>query len=370
MSPAWDELLKHRPYGLQEPEKQKYFLPALRESLCHHYQNCEPFRRLCDKRRYDPEHSPGSAAEAPFLPVRVFKRLALRSVPDGEIVRVVNSSATTSQIPSRMALDQVTRNRQMRVLAGLMTELLGVTRRPFIVLDCPPAPESHDSAELAGRIAGLRGYLMAASETHYVLEYSDGKPVLDVPRLEALLNKFSLSQTPFCLLAYTYILYQHVLRPLQAAGFQKQLPKNSFALHFGGWKKLAAQAVDKATLNQAALDVFGLPQAAVRDIYGFTEQLGLIYPDDEEGFKRVPAYAEVLVRNPRTLELAPRGEVGLLEFVTPLPYSYPGVALLLDDLGRLVPGKDGMRFEVVGRVKDAEVRGCGETLPKRVYETH
>ena len=100
----------------------------------------------------------------------------------------------------------------------------------------------------------------------------------------------------------------------------------------------------------------------------------MIYPDDSQGVKRTPAYAEVLVRDPRTLKVVPDGNVGLLEFVCPLPHSYPGIAVLLDDMGRIVSRdpagarysgarRDGTGFEIVGRAERAETRGCGDTLP-------
>jgi hypothetical protein len=69
------------------------------------------------------------------------------------------------------------------------------------------------------------------------------------------------------------------------------------------------------------------------------------------------------------LEIVPDGTVGLLEFVCPLPQSYPGIAVLLDDMGRIVArdadsdGWQGTGFEIVGRAERAETRGCGDTMP-------
>jgi phenylacetate-coenzyme A ligase PaaK-like adenylate-forming protein len=113
-----------------------------------------------------------------------------------------------------------------------------------------------------------------------------------------------------------------------------------------------------------------LPAGSIVDIYGFTEQLGVIYADDSQGVKRAPTYAEVLVRDPRTLEVVPDGAVGLLEFICPLPHSYPGIAVLLDDMGRIISrdGEQGTGFEVLGRAEQAEARGCGDTLPRQVYD--
>ena len=58
----------------------------------------------------------------------------------GDVVRVLKSSATSSQTPSRVVLDRVTRDRQMRTLAFLLSALMGSARRPFVVLDAAAAP--------------------------------------------------------------------------------------------------------------------------------------------------------------------------------------------------------------------------------------
>ena len=41
----------------------------------------------------------------------------------------------------------------------------------------------------------------------------------------------------------------------------------------------------------------------------------------------------MIVRDPVTLQPVPDGTPGLLEFITPLPHSYPGIALLLAVVG-------------------------------------
>ena len=56
-----------------------------------------------------------------------------------------------------------------------------------------------------------------------------------------------------------------------------------------------------------------------------------------------------------------------MEVVSVLPESYPGHALLTEDEG-IVLGEDdcpcgrmGKYFKVLGRVKNAEIRGCSDT---------
>jgi len=369
---AIDNLLRQPAYATRSGEYGALLRASVREAIQHHCANCPPFARWYDKQGLDANSEIEDLARVPFLPVSIFKRLALESVPETDVVRVLKSSATSSQTPSRVILDRITRDRQMRTLAVLMSAMMGSTRRPFVVLDA--AATAGADVELSARVAGLRGYLMMASETHYALDARDGQFDLNADRLEDLFGQFAARQLPVCLIGYTYMLYQYVVAPLVRAGRRLQLPPGSMVLHFGGWKRLQRQAVDRSRLNAEVEQVFAMDEPCIRDVYGFTEQLGLIYPDDGHGIRMAPVYSEVIVRDPVTLESLPDGKPGLLEFITPLPHSYPGIALLLDDMGRIVSrdrehgGRYGTRFEVLGRAQGSEIRGCGDTLPEQVYQ--
>jgi hypothetical protein len=369
---ATDELLRQPPYAARQGEHQALLRAAVREAIAYHCTHCPAFDRWYRKQGTNPEAEIADLAQVPFLPVSIFKRLPLESVGEQDVVRVLRSSATSSQTPSRVVLDRVTRDRQMRTLAVMLSALMGPARRPFVVLDA--AASRGSDVELSGRVAGMRGYLMMASESHYVLESHAGRLELDVEKLAGLLADLRARGTPVCVIGYTYVLYQNVVAPLQRAGRSLPLPSGSMVLHFGGWKRLERQAVGRAQLNAEVAQVFAMAEPCIRDVYGFTEQLGVIYPDDGNGVRLAPVYSEVLVRDPVTLEPLPEGVPGLLEFITPLPHSYPGIALLLDDMGRIVSrdggdcGRYGTRFEVLGRARGAEIRGCGDTLPEQVYE--
>jgi len=374
MTSKINELLNLPPYCISNEKKQKVLLAAVQEALLHHYKNCAPFHVWCKRQGFDPTIRIKDLKSIPFLPVNIFKRMDLKSVPESEIVRVLSSSGTSSQIPSRVVLDRITRDRQIRTLVSILSDVIGSVRKPFILLEVPSSSGCRKDIELPARIAGLRGYLVAASETIYVLKNVDQRLYLDVDLFLETLNNLRDSRSPFCILGYTYILYQYVVKPLYENRVNFELPDSTWIIHFGGWKKLQDQSVDKTKLNNMISNVFGLPVKRICDIYGFTEQLGVIYPDDSNGIKRTPVYSEVFVRDPVSLEIVPDGELGFLEFVTPLYHSYPGIALLVDDMGRIVTrkpdsnGKYGTGFEVVGRAERAEVRGCGDTLPSQVYQ--
>ena len=99
------------------------------------------------------------------------------------------------------------------------------------------------------------------------------------------------------------------------------------------------------------------PGSGVTDFYGLVEQPGMIYPMDADGLRPVPAWADVIVRDPVTLEpLADRP--GQLQLLNPLSLGSPCHSVLTEDLGRLVPGPGVKRFELIGRIPKAEVRGC------------
>lgn len=375
MSDEFDKLMALNPFSTPPEQKAAFFLPAVIAAMTSHYERCGMYRRWCDRRGWDPYKTEvTSVEELPYLPVNIFKRLELHALENREALKILRSSAVSSQVPSTVALDKITRDRQMKVLAASLRELLGPSRRPFIVFDVQPNTVQRNSVELSARVAGLRGYLMAASKTYYVMNDTNGAPSLDIDRLKQALEEIASTGDELGMVAYTYVLYKHVVKDLLSKNIRFELPDSTKIIHFGGWKKLEAEKVSKHVLLEDTSSAFGVDAENVFDIYGFTEQLGVIYPDDSDGIKRAPVYSEVLVRDPVSLQRVPDGETGLLEFITPIPHSYPGAAVLTDDIGRIVnrkagdSGWSGTGFEILGRASNAEVRGCGDTLPSAVYQ--
>ncbi len=367
----YEDLLSFSPFELEPAQKAKALKKACVESFDHHYAACEEYRRFCDKRGVSILADSFDYADIPYLPVGIFKKLALSSVGDADIVRTLHSSATSSQTPSTVVLDNITRTRQVRTLLWLLAGRLGKQRRPFVVLDVDPA-KSVGASAITARSAAIRGFLAAASSFSYCMKDDDkGGMELDVDTLAGQMETARDSGERVVLFGFTYIVYSYVARVLADRGIS--LPEtDGTLLHIGGWKKLQGQAVSRDVFNTDVSGVLGLPREEIVDIYGFTEQLGIVYADDRDGLKRCPGVSEVLVRDPTTLQPVPDGEPGLLEFITPLPHSYPGLALLLDDMGRVVtrePGSDGQNgtaFEVIGRATHAELRGCGDILAENL----
>lgn len=369
-----DALLAAPPYGLPAMEKRTLLLAALNDAYRHHFGACAAYRRYCERRGFAADRVFADITELPYLPVQAFKENAglLRSVDAAQITTRLNSSAT-SGVASSVDIDRVTARRQVRALAAVISEVLGPKRRPFLVLDIDPRTTGPNG--LGARNAAVRGFLNLAREARYFMEAGPGGLLtLREQDFAAALESYSAGNEPVTVFGFTYVLYAYAVLPLLKAGRRFRLPPGSHIVHIGGWKKLADQQVSRTLFNETMEQVFGVPATQMVDFYGFTEQMGVTYPDGPDGMKIAPVFADVIVRDPSTFKPLPDGREGLLEFVTPLPYSYPGIAVLTDDVG-VVTARDGeaggwhgTRFQVLGRAKQAEARGCGDIMGEKVFK--
>lgn len=363
-----DELLELNPYdGSQKAEE--LYMQALQEETIFHYEHNETYKRFCDRKGFDP-HKPFTIEDIPPVSVSVFKELGfkLNSVPKENLTLALQSSAT-SGIPSTIVVDKETAKRQAKAMIKVVGEFIGKERKPFLIMDIDP--RSSYKKLLGARFAAVTGYLRFANKTGYFLK-ADGNNVsyFDVEGIQEYVKALEADK-PVVVFGFTYILYQHVMQSIEKAGVRIQLPKGSKIIHIGGWKKLESEKISKELFNYRLSKCFGINPTDVIDIYGFTEQMGLNYPDCECGWKHTSSYVRVLVRDTVSREVLPPGKEGLLEFITPIPHSYPGNAVLTDDLGIVdadtcKQGRAGTRFKVVGRMKKAEIRGCGDILSQKL----
>ena len=99
-----------------------------------------------------------------------------------------------------------------------------------------------------------------------------------------------------------------------------------------------------------------------------TEILGIVFPDCSFGFKHVPIFSEILIRDIHSQRILPIKKSGFIQILGPIPHSYPGVSLLTDDIGEIVEiddcpcGRLGKRFVFKSRSEIADPKGCGDTL--------
>ena len=366
-----ESLLALAPYDGTE-ESAALFAEALRSELIFHYDHNPRYRRFCLTKGFDPRKWEGDLSEIPPVAVSVFKSLGfdLASVAKEDVQMALQSSAT-SGVPSTIVVDKVTAKRQAKAMVKVMGEFIGKSRLPFLIMDIDPRSGGMARAPLGARFAAVTGYLKFASKTGYFLKTTDkGVSYFDIDAIQDYVAQLPQEQ-PAVVFGFTYILYQNVLKTIEEKGAKINLPKGSKIIHIGGWKKLESEKIDKALFNRRLAEAFGIEETDVIDIYGFTEQMGLNYPDCQCGCKHASSYVRVLTRDVADRHILAPGEEGMLEFISPVPHSYPGNAVLTDDIGVIEPGecpygRPGTRFRIVGRMKKAEARGCGDILSAKL----
>jgi hypothetical protein len=169
------------------------------------------------------------------------------------------------------------------------------------------------------------------------------------------------------LFGFTYIVWTRFTLEMEKRGL-KFAASGATLLHSGGWKKLRVQAVSKEAFNSRTAEVVGCSPEAILDFYGMVEQVGTVFVDCFAGNKHAPLFADFLVRAPYTMAPVEIGQEGLIEVLSVLPASYPGLALITEDLGILLGiddcpcGRTGRYFRFTKRVERSELRGCGDTF--------
>lgn len=349
-----DELLALPQYSLAQEEKDRILAQGLSALTDHHRTHCPEYARILsvfheDDRRI--EHP----ADAPWLPVSLFKTHHLRSIPEDQVFKVLTSSGTTSQKVSHIYLDAASSQRQTRALASIMTHTLGPARLPMVIVDTRSV--IRDRRSFSARGAGLLGMATFGRDHFYAL---DDDMRLDHEGLGQFLRRHLGEQV--LLFGFTFMVWQYLLGALSPGEIDLS---QATLIHSGGWKKLEQESVDDPEFKRRFLEVTGLTR--IFNFYGMVEQIGSVFLQCEHGLLHAPNFSDVIVRDPVSWRQAPAGAQGVIEVLSLLPTSYPGHCILTEDLGVVAAeddcacGRRGHGITILGRIPKAELRGCSDT---------
>ncbi len=356
---SFEELLQIPPYSLDKMEKEKLLTGRLAELTELHRCHCPEYADILNILSYG-EQKNRSYKEIPFIPVRLFKELSLKSVSDGDIVKTMTSSGTSGQRVSRIYLDRTTASNQQKAMVKIVSDFTGSGRMPMLIIDCPSVVKNR--AMFSARGAGILGFSIFGSKKIYAL---DDEMRLDVDAIREFLDIYKGQK--ILLFGFTFMVWQHFYKELlrlKEEGITLDL-SNGILIHGGGWKKLLSEAVSPEEFHSRLRDVCGLD--AIHDYYGMVEQTGCIYMECQCGHLHASIFSDVITRRAIDFSECEVGEPGILQVVSTLPESYPGHSLLTEDEGVILGeddcpcGRKGKYFKINGRLKNAEIRGCSDT---------
>jgi hypothetical protein len=148
-------------------ERAATLLPELAELTERHRGRSAEYARILAATGHGPGTRYQSLAELPWLPVRLFKTLTLKSIPDTDVFKVLTSSGTTGDV-SRVYLDRDAAAAQTRMLSRTMQTVLGTKRLPMLVIDTPAVIKNRTTFSARG--AGVLGMLTFGRDHVYLLD--------------------------------------------------------------------------------------------------------------------------------------------------------------------------------------------------------
>ncbi len=330
--------------------------------FAYQYEHGDAFRRVCDAFSRPPERV-GHWREIPAVPTGAFKEARLICFPDSQTQRVFRSSGTTAETRGELALDTLELY-EASLLATFNAHICpDVEKIRFMVL--APSSEDAPDSSLSYMFSHAVHQLGAAGSRFYVSpgEISaerSWEPGALIADLQTLAEPVALVGTAFA--------FVHLIDALEKRGLKLALPEGSRVMETGGFKGRSRE-LSRKDLHGAIAHRFGLPLARIVNQYGMCELGSQFYEDSlrtgvYSATKIVPPWVRTRVVDPATLEDVAPGRTGILQHFD-LANTGSVLAVQTSDEGALVVGVDALGahgldagFEVYGRLRGAEARGC------------
>lgn len=344
------------PYSLVREEKHRLLLKELKCLTETHRCNCKEYANYLDAIGFCSDKVT-AIEDIPYLPIRAFKELELKSISDDDVFKIMTSSGTSGQKKSRIFLNKENAILQQKVLLRLIGDFVGKKRLPMLVIDSRTVIK--DRRLFTTRGATIMGLDFAARKMIFALRDDMS---LDIETITNFVENYG--NEPFIIFGFTFMVWQHLFKELDRKKQKVDLSKG-YLLTAGGWKKLVSEAVSNEEFKRYGASVCGLTKYV--DHYGMAEQTGSIYAECEYGHLHASIYSDVIVRRFEDFSVCGHNEPGFIQLVSALPRSYPGHSLLTEDEGMILGeddcpcGRKGKYIKVLGRISKAEIRGCSDT---------
>ena len=323
------------------------------------------YQSFCRHRGIQRAEDVSHVLDVPAIPTTAYKQSRLSCLPLESVTREFHSSGTTDHTPSRHA-------HSPRSLALYENSLLlsfeqGLISQPpqqdqFIVSLTPSAhiaPHSslaHMCQVVCDRWGNTDSRCLGTIDAM-------GTWSVDIPRVIESAQLAIASHRPLGILG-TAFNWVHLLDSCAARHIHLTLPEGSWAMETGGYKG-RSRILSKFELHQALSERLGIRAERIVCEYGMSELSsqaydGALIPEASEGVVptkrrcfRFPPWARSRIVSPENGDEVADGAVGIIQ-VFDLANAFSVLAVQTEDLGR----RCGDGFELIGRIADAEARGC------------
>lgn len=328
------------------------------------YQWNPVYKKYCQQRRKLPL-TVKRWQDIPPVPYQMFKESTLACEPINETVPVFTTSGSTNPQKKGRNYHPTFKVWDDSMIFPFKKYVLP-DRKKMRILVLSPGDDVNQNSSLSRYLS--RTFKELGSEGSQLFFHKETG--LDMPGLVAALKQSAAEQEPVLLLGATFA-YVHFLDYCREQGETFQLPKGSRVFDTGGLKGQARE-VTTDELYAWFQEFFGVPRELCINMYGMTELCSQMYDRTIETYltggpviydKIGPAWTQLQVLDPETLEAVPDGETGLLAHYDLANWN-ACCAVLTEDMGYKTP--DG--FVLLGRSKGAEPRGCSIAVDQLMAE--
>jgi hypothetical protein len=348
-------------------DSEREFEELALEVFAFQFEAIKPYQKLCRRMGRTPD-TVTSWRAIPAVPARAFTQYSLFAAEPDAIARTFRSSGTSD--PSRSSQAHFSRAglevMATAVAAAARPRLFPDGRRTRILVLTPPPEQVPHMIMVHGMAHLMREYGLDGSR------FVGGPKGLDFTALWTELAGCQKAGVAVSLLGASFG-FVHFFDWMEEARRRLELPAGSRLMDAGGYKGRSRE-IGRDEFVRWAAQMCGVPRARVINLLGMTELATQIYdwiaPGEPDRpltrMKLPPRWMRTEVVDPRQLgpdgpQAVDDGAVGLLRHLDLANVERP-IMLQSEDVGRFMSvNAGGVRqqgFEILGRAKGAEPRGC------------
>lgn len=321
------------------------------------YSANEPYKKYCEKKGMTPSVVK-RWEEIPAVPTDAFKTVDFICFPRDQIKKTFVTSGTSDpEKHGKYYLDERGLTvYQKSEIVNFYTHMFPDGQKNMKFLVFAPSPETLPNSAMAYCL-DLWKNKYGTSDSVFLI----GRSGFDMKTLVSSLRTAEEKKEPVVLVGASFG-FVPLFDYCEKEKIKFNLPEGSRSLDGGGFKGKSRE-ISKEEFYSKFPQILGIPSDCSINLYAMTE-MATQFPDNvfrnrvkgvfKPRFKEIPPWARTISVDPDTLERLPMGaDLGLLRHYDLANFNTV-LAIQTDDIGYGI--EDG--FEVIGRAKGAEGRGC------------